>query len=99
MNPTCWVPDALGPTWRARIRALDPRPSLASDQVLDDSGALPIDAVEGSWTFEPADGGVSTRIVYVNHMDLGGNVPDKIFTKGFVRFAYDVVIKLRKAMS
>ncbi len=59
-------------------------------------GALPVQSLNGSWTFKPANGNSQTRIVYVNHMDLGGSVPDGLFASGFVSHGYKIVSKLQK---
>jgi hypothetical protein len=68
-----------------------------SKKMPDAGGALPVQALSGSWTFRPTDTPGQSRIVYVNHMDLGGNVPDGLFATGFVKAGYKLVSKLRKA--
>lgn len=72
--------------------------SKSDDSLLVGEGALPVQALDGGWTFRSLDSG-RTRIVYVNHMDIGGSVPDAWFAKGFVRFAYKLVARLRKELS
>lgn len=66
-------------------------------QVPSAAGALPVQSLNGSWTFQPTDTPGKSRIVYVNHMDLGGNVPDGLFASGFVKHGYKLVSKLRDA--
>ncbi|MBW2264516.1 MAG: hypothetical protein JRG91_21330, partial [Deltaproteobacteria bacterium] len=68
-----------------------------SEKSPEGKGALPVQAISGSWTFKPTDVPGQTRIVYVNHMDLGGSVPDGLFSMGFVSYGYKIVAKLRKA--
>jgi hypothetical protein len=62
-----------------------------------DSGALTVEAISGSWTLKPIDGGKRTRLVYVNHIDLGGNVPASLFSKGFIGNAYKLLEKIKAA--
>ncbi len=61
------------------------------------TGALPVEHLSGSWTLAPAGDGSRTRITYVNHMDLGGNVPAALFGKGFIECAYTLLGKFRAA--
>ncbi len=63
------------------------------------TGAIPVEKISGSWTFKAVDGGERTRIVYLNHMDLGGNVPDGIFTNGFIKHGYKILAKFRMAFN
>jgi hypothetical protein len=64
---------------------------------LPGSSALEVEKVSGSWKLVPVDAGARTRITYINHMDLGGSVPDGLFSKGFVENAYKLLGKLRKS--
>lgn len=61
------------------------------------SGALTVEKISGSWTLKPIDGGKRTRLVYTNHIDLGGNVPASLFSKGFIDNAYKLLTKIRAA--
>ncbi|MBN2343343.1 MAG: hypothetical protein JXX29_20730 [Deltaproteobacteria bacterium] len=58
--------------------------------------AIVVSSVRGSWTLEPIQNGKKTRITYINHLDLGGNVPPSIFSKGFVSNAYDIIKAIKK---
>jgi hypothetical protein len=60
-------------------------------------GALPVTHVDGAWTLTPVDGGARTRITYLNHMDLGGSLPDGIFSTGFVVYGYLILGRFRQA--
>lgn len=71
--------------------------AVTTEKPVIGTGAILVDKVSGSWTVAPVDGGKATRITYVNHMDLGGNVPASLFSKGFVDTAYKLLGKLRKS--
>ncbi|MBN2526306.1 MAG: hypothetical protein JXR76_07925 [Deltaproteobacteria bacterium] len=57
---------------------------------------VPVRSIRGSWTLTPIDNGKRTRITYINHLDLGGNVPPLLFSRGFVSNAYDLLRNIRK---
>lgn len=71
--------------------------SKTSDKALPSSGALVPKKVRGSWTLRPTADGTRTRLTYINHMDLGGNVPAGLFSNGFIDKAYSVVRSIRAA--
>jgi hypothetical protein len=72
--------------------------SKAVGMSLPGSGAMEVEKVSGSWTLTPVAGGGKTRLVYVNHMDLGGSVPAGLFATGFVESAYKILAKIRSAV-
>lgn len=63
----------------------------ASRENLPANNAMNVSSVRGSWTLTPIENGTKTRVIYVNHLDLGGNIPPGLFSKGFVGNAYDIL--------
>lgn len=59
------------------------------------SGALTVKEISGSWVLKPMEGGERTRLVYSNHLDLGGSIPASLFTKAFIKNTYKLLSKIR----
>jgi hypothetical protein len=68
---------------------------MTSDIPVPGPGGVLPDHVSGSWTFVPVDGGESTRLVLVTHMDLGSGVPAGIFNMVSVKKAYKALAQIR----
>jgi hypothetical protein len=58
-------------------------------------GAASIHNIQGSWQLESVDGGRKTRVIYINHLDLGGDVPSGLYSIGFVKSAYEILGNIR----
>lgn len=67
-----------------------------SDENLPESNAMTVEMVKGSWTLKPASEGTRTRLSYVSHLDLGGNVPPGLFSTGFIKKSYAIVSSIRE---
>ena len=59
-------------------------------------GAIAVTEHTGSWTVSPADG--KTRVVYRNHIEMGGDIPVDFVNNGSVKGALDFYINLRKSI-
>jgi len=57
------------------------------------TGAILADDISGAWLIQPLDGGASTRLTLINHMDLGGKISKKMFAMGFVKSVYKILGK------
>jgi len=67
-----------------------------AERKLPDIHAIDVKQISGSWIMEPLDGGAKTRLTYINHLDLGGNVPPILFTPRFIDKTFDIVRVIRQ---
>jgi len=71
-------------TYRRWWRKTDEKPVEKADAIVADS-------ISGAWILQPLDGGRSTRLTMLNHMDLGGKISKKLFAMGFVKSHYKIL--------
>ncbi len=60
---------------------------------VEQADAILADDISGAWILQPLDGGKSTRLTMLNHMDLGGKISKKMFAMGFVKSHYKILSK------
>jgi len=65
-------------------------------RALLDNDAMTVSKIRGSWKLEPIDGGSKTRLIYTNHIDMGGNLTGYFFRRGFISKAYELIQELRE---
>jgi len=52
--------------------------SVQDAKIPEDSGHVRGTLMINGWYFEPIDGGKSTRVVYINDIDINGNIPGAV---------------------
>jgi len=61
------------------------------------TGPVLVERMSGSWLLKPVEGGSSTRMTRISHLEIGGNVPAALFNGGAVKNAFRFMGRLRDA--